>query len=245
MEIALSPYSIGVRMTGVCRSGYVLAISLILAIVSLGSFGALSNPIAPHPDDTDTTFRVDDSASGIALLVVMNILVNLFWICVLLFYVGKRFGADAMKMPATGMAFVLRVLLVAAVVTMVGAFVDYAFVMGLESDYSGVYKVIQFDPLNWLVAIGIIFLSILCAAYIFLSMPVRPLLILAGVIAVLNPAWWLLTGLFGNDIPIATIFISALILPIALKGLLNLHSTLASAQRIQRMAKAKDAPDPR
>ena len=232
-------------MAGSCRTSCVVVIGSILILLVLGSFGASSNPIAPPgspPSITDTTFRIEDPTSGILLLIIINILVNLFWMCVLLLALGKRFGVHAMEIPATGLALVLRVVLVAALVTLIGAFVDYAFVMGIDPDYSERYKVILFDPLNWSVALGIIFLSIVSSAYIFLNMPLKPLLLLAGVITALNPVWWVLTGTLGNDVPMATIIISALILPIALKGLLDLHRDLAFVQGARAASKARDSP---
>ena len=230
-------------MKGAFRVACISVLSIIGILVTVGSFLALSNPIAPPPDDIDTTFRINDTASGITLLLMMNILVNLFWICVLLLAIGKHYGAASMKVPATGLALVLRVVSVAALVTLIGAFVDYAFVMGVDPDYSLRWRVIQLDLLNWILAMGIIFLSVVCAAYIFLRMTTRPLLLLAGTITVLNPVWWLLTGWLGNEVPMATIVLSALILPIAVKGLLDLQGRLTSADRLQSDAKAKQAPD--
>ncbi|MCU0852717.1 MAG: hypothetical protein MUC90_05630 [Thermoplasmata archaeon] len=230
-------------MKGAFRVARISVLSLIAIIVTMGSFLALSNPIAPPPREIDTTFRIDDTPSGILLLILMNILVNLFWICILLLFVGRRYGAASMDVPTTGLAFVLRVLSVAALVTLIGAFVDYAFVMGVDADYSLRWRVIQLDLLNWLLAMGIIFLSIVCAAYLFLRMTARPLLMLAGTITALNPVWWLLTGWLGNDVPMATMILSALILPIAVKGLLDLHGRLASEERLQSAAQAKQTPD--
>jgi hypothetical protein len=230
-------------MKGAFRVACITVLSTIGFLATVGSFLALSNPIAPPPDDIDTTFRIDDTPSGITLLLVMNILVNLFWICVLLLVIGKHYGAASMKVPATGLALVLRVLSVAALVTLIGAFVDYAFVMGVDPDYSLRWRVIQLDLLNWILAMGIIFLSVVCAAYLFLRMTTGPLLILAGTMTVLNPVWWLLAGWLGNDVPMVTMFLSALILPIAVKGLLDLHGRMMSAERLESDARAKQAPD--
>lgn len=221
------------------RIGLAIIVSSMVMFLAVASFGVLSNPVVPDASEIDTTFRILDPKAGIATLMVINVLVNLFWICVLLLYLGKRFGATAMVVPRTGSAFVLRVFFMALFVTVVGAFVDYLLVMGINPDYSEDYRVMVFDPLSWSVAVALIFLSVISSAYIFMEMAAKPLFIVAGVITLLNPVWWVLTGLLGNNVLMVTIILSALILPIALKGLLDLHGSLRCAMVAQHAAERR------
>jgi hypothetical protein len=184
-----------------------------------------ANPIIPSRPSSDVTFRLPDPVSGILYLFILNFLVNLSWITIGLFISSKVIGHQLGSPPKKGINFLLALLAGVAVITLVGAFVDYYLVtqsfyiegVTLGTPYHGWYHLVSFDLVQWSVALVMIFVSIVLSLLLFLRLRASPSALTAGFVTILNPVWWVLIGEFGEKASFATIIVGIIAAPVMLR----------------------------
>lgn len=205
------------------------------------------NPIAPI-DESDTTFRLDDDpVSGLIRLTLLNMLVNTALFSMGFLLVVHFFGSRSCRISSSTGVFFMRYVSCALTITVVGAFVDYFLLTkevlwstyGVGTVGGAVYsRVIYVDPVNWLVACLLIFLSILAASVFVLGMSARLSLPIAAGMTLVNPVWWWLIYNFGEDVAFLTLLFGILASPILVAAAVKWH---ASEYRM-RLAIERGAP---
>lgn len=215
-----------------------LAASLLM-IAGLALAPAVTANLVAPPRPPDVTFRLQDPVSGILWLFVLNFLINLALITGGLFVSSKLYGKEVGELPAKGSTFLMALLFAVAVITWVGAFVDFYLVtqsVYLDSLYDKDYHVISFGFFRWTAALLIIFTSIALAMFVFLRLRIESCLLSAAIITVMNPIWWILISEFGEKISFATIIIGVIVAPAVLRWVVLWHlenirpTTKAAAQ---------------
>lgn len=213
---------------------------LLLGLLSVASSAVISlsvvaNPIGPPPPPEDTTFKLTDASSGLIWLFLMNIPANLFFLTAFLFITGRIFKDRIGNLPGKGWVFLSVVFVLAILVTVVGAFIDYYLVMGIDPDYDEYARVILFDAGNWGLAVALIFLSVLLPAIALLRLTTVAAISFAALITVVNPVWWALAGVFGLDIAFFTIILGLIVLPVIVKLLLHFHNEFVVYRQVHRL----------
>lgn len=204
-----------------------VAASLFLITVLLQQ-QASANLVMPRAPP-DTTFRLTEPVSGIAWLFVVNIIVNLLLYSGLLLLTVRKNPHDRGLMHASTLRFFVALVGAVIAITLVGAFVDYYLVAqpryldGIYDhfgrDISGVYRVVSLDMVNWVLALAIISLSVIAISVIVLKLDLRASTMVASGIAFANVVFWLLIGVFGEDVTFLTIIFGMLVSPVIVRAL--------------------------
>ena len=205
----------------------VLLVGLLGCVVFAAlTLGVGANP-SPHIPPPDTTFKVTDAVSGVTWLFLLNIIMNLFFLTAFLFLLAKVFSERIGNLHKKAYMFLVSVFVLALVVTLVGAFVDYYLVMGIDPSYDPEARVIVADAANWTLALAAIFLSVALPSMALLRLSKVAGLTLAALITAVNPVWWILSDVFGFDVAMFTIIFGLILLPVLTKGLVDFHNTQA------------------
>ena len=205
-----------------------IAASLFMLTVLLQQ-QASANLVIPR-SPPDTTFRLTEPVSGIAWLFFVNIIVNLFFYSGLLLLTVRKKIHGASLIHTSALRFLIALVGVVVAITLVGAFVDYYLVTQpryLDGIYdyfgrnvSGVYRVISLDLVNWALALAIIFLSIVALSAVVLKLNLRASTMVASGMAFVNVVFWLLIGIFGEDVTFLTIIFGMLVSPVIVRALI-------------------------
>ena len=176
-----------------------------------------ANPIGPPtpPPPTESSYRVTDLATGIPWLVAMNFFVNLLLISLFLILVGWGLKHRLDVAQKSRRSLILSLLVLAAVVTLVGAFVDYFLVLETDPEAGTDDRIIQFGAVEWIVAVIIILVSIVVPSVFMLHLSIKPSLLLGAMIAAVNPVFWTLTYQLGINFAYMLAILSVLLAPIA------------------------------
>lgn len=225
------PYSAGaihILHVGGVITNSISKTALILCVLGLVSSLALSyaseaNPTVPEPP-VDTTFKLSDPVSGIAWLFLINISFNLIFITASLELVANRIPDEIGRLPIRGWAFLAVVLVVAAVVTLIGAIADYYYVMGVDADYDENARVVIVDASNWARALIIIFISVALPSFFLLRLTSVGAIVMGSLVTAVNPLFWILSGALGYDVIMAMIITGVLAVPGLIVILLRFHS---------------------
>jgi len=119
----------------------------------------------------------------------MNFFVNLLLISFFLILVGWGFKHQIGSAQKGRRTLIISLVLLAALVTLVGAFVDYYLVLGTDPDTGADDRTIQFGAVQWVAGIIIIMASIAVPSIFILHLPIRPSLVLGALISAVNPVF--------------------------------------------------------
>lgn len=210
---------------------FTVAVSSLLVSTIVLAIQASANPIGPPSPGPDTTFRLTEPISGIAWLFFVNILVDLFFYSVLLLVFAKKHVPSSGIIEKSGARFLIALVCAVIVIALIGAVVDYYLVTQpriisyynhtLGESVSGTYRVIVLDVANWTAALSAIALSIMACSFAFLRLRVSMGLLIAAGFVIINLAFWILIGVFGEDVTFLTVLFGVLSAPIAVRWLLR------------------------
>ena len=191
---------------------------LLSATVLLSS--ALVSQICSANPGPPTNLWYSSPFEAISTIFGYNLLTNLLWFSVALYFVWRMVGDRVGALPRTREKFFGSVAVVAIIVTALGAMIDFALLL---QEYPFGY-VLYFDSTNWAIAMALIFVSIYFSSLIFMNLDLRFALIPAGGITALNPVWWSLARSEGGE-PLVfwTLVGSAILLPLFIALLWRLH----------------------
>ena len=195
-----------------------------------------ANPGQYYPPPVDTTFRVSDLVSGVTWLFLVNIILNLFFLTAFLYLLSRLLSERIGKLPDKARNFLLSVIVLASIVTFVGALVDYWLVMGVDESYDPESRVIVMDPVNWGMALALIFLSVAVPSVPLLRLSPAAAISLGTMIVVINPIWWIMANAFGFDVAMFTIIFGLILLPGLLKALVDFHNDNQKQNRAEATA---------
>jgi len=162
---------------------------------------------------------------------------NLFFLTAFLFLTARVLLDRVGNLPKKAYMFLANVFVLAVVVTVIGAFVDYYLVMGVDPSYDTHARVIVVDAANWILALAVIFLSVALPSMALLRLSRVAALTLAALITAVNPVWWILSDEFGFDVAMFTIIFGLIMLPVLAKGLVDFHNT----QESRRVTEASES----
>ena len=205
------------------RAGLILALISTTSVVFL-SDSASANPIVRKP--FDTTFKLDDPVSGIAWLFFINLLVNLACYTGMLLAIAKKLLDWGSLLQTSGIRFLGALVCAVVAITAVGALVDFYLVAQPRyvEDLHGTYRVLAFDPITWALALILIMESVMLTSMLILKMGTGPSIIAAGGMGVVNLAFWLLTGLFGQDAVFITLIFGIMLSPVLVSLLIRWYN---------------------
>ena len=221
--------------------GPALVVSVSLAVITLFACKAVANPIWP-PDKplpildetTDTTFFLDGAPLTVILvLFVLNLAANAFWYGLILHIIASRTDGLSRSGQLKGWEFLSLVLLAVVAITIAGAMIDY-YIVAQDAFFPSLgewHRVLAWNPLRWAAGVGFIFVSVLIATRGLLLTSWTHSAVVAAVMALVSPAWWVLADIFGWLIPFATIALSVVVSPLLLRELVRLY--LENAPLIQ------------
>ena len=218
------------------RSALLVSLLSCISIIIL-SLSVSANPGPQFPPPPDTTFKVTDAVSGLTWLFLLNIIMNLFFLTAFLFLTARVLLDRVGNLPKKAYMFLANVFVLAVVVTVIGAFVDYYLVMGVDPSYDTHARVIVVDAANWILALAVIFLSVALPSMALLRLSRVAALTLAALITAVNPVWWILSDEFGFDVAMFTIIFGLIMLPVLAKGLVDFHNT----QESRRVTEASES----
>ena len=209
---------------------FTLPASFLLVSVVVCSLSVSANPIGPT-QSPDTTFRLTEPFSGIAWLFLLNVLVNLFCFSALLLAFSRKYITSSGIVKTSGLRFLAALICAAIAISLIGAVVDYYLVTqprlmsGLFEDRTeGTFRVVVLDVVNWVAALSVIALSVIASSLLLLRMRLPVTFMIAAGFALINLSFWILIGVFGEDVTYLTIIFSALSIPIVVRGLLRWYS---------------------
>ncbi|MFO7619393.1 MAG: hypothetical protein R6W91_07070 [Thermoplasmata archaeon] len=163
----------------------------------------------------------DSWLMGIILIFVINIPVNLFWYVAILGVFLKRWGRDIGIIPERAAIFAGKLLLLSMAITFAGAMIDLLFLY----ERTGGYFVLEYDPLKWMFAAFLIFLSLFIMSHLVLKLRFRFNALISGTIALLNPFFWFLILLYEDGLMCWTLLITLLLTPLPLFYILRWHGS--------------------
>ena len=214
----------GVITNSVSRTALILCVLGLVSSFAL-SYASEANPIGSRPEPpVDTTFKLSDPVSGITWLYLINISFNLIFVTSFLMLIADRIPDEIRKLPIRGGAFLVIVLVVTAVVTLIGAVVDYYYVMGVDADYDENARVVVVDAVNWARALIIIFISVALPSFFLLRLTPVGAIVMGSLVTAVNPLFWILSSSLGYDVIMAMIIIGVLVVPGLTVILLRFHN---------------------
>lgn len=198
----------------------ILVLLAFILLLPLASFQVLGNPVVPHypPDET---FRVPSTSHGLLILFAVNLSVNFALYSVFLLVTGS-YLPRAIRWPFSCVpTYLLAIAAVVCVITIVGAFADFFFLMsGLEGSPSHLNRYLVFSPLAWFVSLGIIYASVAVPTYGILRTTLTNSAIVAGFMCAANILWWSVALSAGFGVVIFSVLGSLVITP-PLLGILS------------------------
>ena len=208
-----------------------LAASSLLASMVVCTLSVSADPIGP-PQSPDTTFRLTEPFPGIAWLFFLNVLVNLFCFSALLLAFSRRYITSSGIVKTSGLRFLAALICAAIAISLIGAIVDFYLVTQprlingfFEDRTEGIYRVVVLDVVNWIAALSVISLSVIASSLFFLRLRLPVALMIAAGFVIINLSFWILIGVFGEDVTFLTILFGALSTPIVVRGLLRWYSS--------------------
>ncbi len=191
-----------------------LAAMLVATAVLASSTRASANGLPSAMDYFDT------AAGTLSTIFLLNILVNLMlfsgFLLLSCWLQPRRVG----KVPSSPWFFIAYTVTAATVITAIGAIVDFTLL--LKANPFG-YELV-YDPLLWLAAVALIFVSILAASLFFLNLSLRGALVPAVGMSAVNPVWWLLGLTMPTGLAMISLGISFVLAPLFLLGLWDWHT---------------------
>lgn len=180
-------------------------------------------PLPPSPWDQDTSFRSSDLLGGFIWTTVLNYAVNLLFFSLLFIIAVRKYGAGVAEISAKRMRFFGRLFIAVLIISVVGSLIDMIFLMGYSP--FGDYRLI-FNSYNWSIAAVMIFLSIFAIGVLIMRIHLKPDIIIASAMAVINLIFWLMIWRFGEIVSFATLLLSLAFLAAPLSKLLYWHMKL-------------------
>jgi hypothetical protein len=207
-----------------------LAAFSLLAIMVMCTLSVSADPIGPT-QSPDTTFRLREPLPGIAWLFFLNVLINLFCFSALLLAFSRKYVSMSGIVKTSGLRFLAALICAAIVISLIGAVVDFYLVTQprlingyFEDRTEGIYRVVVLDVVNWIAALSVIFLSVIASSWSFLRLRLPVSLMIAYGFVMINIYFWILIGVFGEDVTFLTILFSVLSTPIVVRGLVRWYS---------------------
>ena len=209
-----------------------------MAVMTVCAYGAIANPSVPPPPPS-TFVRLSDSASSILWLLLLNVLINLFCYSALLLVFAKRHIAKSGIIDTSGRRFLSALICAVVIISLIGAIVD--FYLLTQARYirfdtgagqgSGIYRVLVYDLANWILALSVIFLSILTTSLALLRLRVSVTLAIAVGFVIINLCFWLLADVLGEYTTFLTLIFGVLAAPLAVRALLQWYTSGRLAER--------------
>ena len=211
----------------------VAASSLLVGAIAF-TLQASADPIGPPLPGPDTTFRLSDPITGVAWLFCVNVLLNMLFYSGLLLAVAKKYLSSSGIIETSGIRFFVALVCAVTVISLIGAAVDFyllaqpRFIDTVNNhavDNPGTYRVIVLDLANWMAALSVISLSVIACPWFLLRLRVSMGLLIAAGFVIINLVFWILIGVFGEDVTFLTILFGVLSAPIVVRGLLRWYVT--------------------
>ncbi|MFH1580457.1 MAG: hypothetical protein ABIE25_09955 [Thermoplasmatota archaeon] len=135
----------------------------------------------------------------------------------------------------SGGRFLVALVCAVVAISWIGAVVDFylvtqpRFIDGIYDNsgqgISGTYRVVVLDVANWTAALSLIALSIIACSHAFLRLRASMGLLIATGFVIINLAFWILIGVFGEAVTYLTFLFGALSAPIVVRALVRWYST--------------------
>ncbi len=210
-------------------------------IVLSASITALGNPIVPQ-DPPDSSFRIRSDTTGLLWMFILNLFVNFALFSLFMLITGSYRDYGIRYRYTSPINYMLAIAGVVCLITLIGAFVDFAFVMRTYHSHDGYFRYIDFNFVGWWIALALIFASVVLPTFAVLKVTGSRSSVVASLMCGANLLWWFASAYFGYDVAFLSILGSLLLTPVFLKILVQNYAYGDSAIELETLGGSRE-PD--